>query len=55
MNRFAILKGAMVLGITLMRSLFDRKILIYRCPDCNLVVRLGTKYCSRCGVVFDWS
>ena len=54
MKKLAILHGAMRLGWLLIKSLFIRSTLIYRCPECNLVVRKATSTCVRCDTVLDW-
>ena len=29
--------------------------IIYRCPKCNEQLKVGTNYCSNCGVALEWA
>lgn len=31
------------------------KTIIYRCPKCNEQLKVGTNFCSNCGVALEWS
>jgi len=55
MKKIAILSGVFVLGCTLLKALFFRNTFIYRCPECNLVIRKNAFMCGRCDTLFDWS
>ena len=46
--------GAIVLGYFLLKAIFDSDANVYRCPNCNLVVRQGATKCSRCKTPFEW-
>jgi hypothetical protein len=32
----------------------EGKSIIYKCPKCNEVLKIGTNYCSNCGVALEW-
>lgn len=54
MRELAIVHGAMRLGWTLIKSIVIKDTLIYRCPDCWLVVKKKAPSCIRCGTLLDW-
>jgi len=54
-GEIAIISGAVILGGLLIKSLFDKKTNIHRCPTCNLVIMKGNPRCPRCGTILDWS
>ena len=54
MNHFGIFYGMTVLAWNLLKSLFRRDTLIYRCPECNLVIRKYDEKCFRCKEIIDW-
>lgn len=54
-GEIAIISGAVILGGLIIKSLFDKKTNIHRCPTCNLVIMKGNPRCPRCGTRLDWS
>ncbi len=40
--------GAIILGIVLLKAIFDPDTKIYRCPYCNLVITRNKQVCPRC-------
>ncbi len=32
----------------------EGKSIVYKCPKCNEVLKIGTNYCSNCGVALEW-
>lgn len=54
MKRFAIFYGAARLGWLLIKASCLIDVIIYRCPDCNLVVKYKTPNCIRCDASLDW-
>jgi hypothetical protein len=32
----------------------EGKSIIYKCPKCNEILKIGTNYCSNCGVALEW-
>lgn len=32
----------------------EGKSIIYKCPKCNEVLKIGSNYCSNCGVALEW-
>jgi rubrerythrin len=46
--------GAMTLGTTLLKSLFDKEAKVHRCPVCSLVVPKGADRCPRCKTPLRW-
>ena len=32
----------------------EGKSIVYRCPKCNETLKVGSKYCSGCGVALEW-
>ena len=55
MNRLSIFYGAGVLAYKLIKSIFYKNTLIYRCPKCNLCIGKDLAKCYRCGQELDWS
>jgi len=55
LGEIAIISGAAILGYLLIKSLFKRDTLIYRCPTCNLVVMNSASQCRRCGTILNWN
>ena len=53
-GKLAIVSGAVILGGLIIKSLFDKKTNIHRCPTCNLVIMKGRPRCPRCGTGLDW-
>jgi len=47
--------GGIILGLLLLKAIFDRNTRGYRCPGCNLVIGKYTNLCPRCGTVLDWT
>ena len=47
-NPFAIILGALTLGGVCLKALFNRNTMIYRCPECDLVLRANSSVCPRC-------
>jgi hypothetical protein len=29
--------------------------IVYKCPKCNEVLKIGANFCSNCGVALEWS
>ena len=54
MKKLAIIYGAVQLGYVLIKSLFYHNTVIYRCPECSLVLKRNVVSCIRCGTVLDW-
>lgn len=50
----AIAIGVGVLAWSLLKALFNPDVEVYRCPECNLVIRKYTDPCIRCGTELDW-
>jgi len=46
--------GALLLGLLLLKALFDPDTTVYRCPYCNLVIAKHTTPCPRCGNQVGW-
>jgi len=55
MRKLAILHGMFNLALVIFKSIFKRGVLIYKCPNCGLVLRKSNKSCMRCGILIDWS
>lgn len=55
LGEIAIISGAAILGATLVKALFKKDTLIYRCSTCNLVVMKGASRCRRCGLTWSIS
>ena len=53
-NNGAIIIGALILGLLLLKSIADRQTQVYRCPICSLVIRKNTEACPRCYTVLSW-
>jgi hypothetical protein len=53
-NNGAIVFGAVVLGLLLLKSIFDRNAQGYRCPVCSLFLQKDTQYCPRCHTELNW-
>jgi hypothetical protein len=32
----------------------EGKSIVYKCPKCNEILKIGTNYCSNCGVALEW-
>ncbi|UCE38374.1 MAG: hypothetical protein JSW00_03815 [Thermoplasmata archaeon] len=32
----------------------EGKSIIYKCPKCNELLKMGANYCSGCGVALEW-
>lgn len=47
-------KGMEALGETLIKSIFSGNRLIYRCSNCNLVLKTTWIECPRCGTHLNW-
>ncbi len=43
-----------ILGILLLKAIFDPDTEIYRCPYCSLVVKKDTSKCPRCHNQISW-
>jgi rubrerythrin len=54
-NIIGTLKGMYALTYTLLKSLFNKNTLIYRCPTCDLVIKNTWDECPRCEEIFDWN
>lgn len=46
--------GAVILGVALLKAIFDSDAKIYRCPYCNLVIAKNTIICPRCRRQISW-
>ena len=46
--------GAVILGVVLLKAIFDSDTKIYRCPYCNLVIRRNMTPCPRCRRPISW-
>lgn len=46
--------GAVILGVVLLKAIFDSDTKIYRCPYCNLVIAKNTTICPRCRQRISW-
>ena len=46
--------GALILGILLLRAIFDPNTNIYKCPTCGLVIARYTRICPRCRTQIVW-
>jgi len=46
--------AALVLGLLLLKAIFDPETEIYKCPNCNLTITQNTKKCRRCGQGISW-
>jgi uncharacterized C2H2 Zn-finger protein len=45
-----------ILGEEEMKEIKSREAkIVYKCPKCNDVLKVGTNYCSNCGVALEWS
>jgi len=53
-NNGAIIVGAFILGLVLLKSIVNHNTHGYRCPVCNLVIQKNTRMCSRCHTALDW-
>ena len=53
-NNAAIVLGAVILGLLLLKSIFNRNAQGYRCPICDLVIAKNTGFCPRCHTQLDW-
>ena len=53
-NDAAIVVGAVILGLLLLKSIVNRQSRGYRCPECGLVIRKNASPCPRCHTVLDW-
>lgn len=51
----AMIFGAIILGLLLLKGLFDSNTEIHRCPTCSLVITKGTTPCPRCRTNIAWS
>lgn len=46
--------AAVVLGVGLLKAVFDPDEKIYRCPTCNIVIRKNIKICPNCRTQLEW-
>jgi len=53
-NNGAIVLGAFILGLLLLKSIVNHNTQGYRCPVCNLFVQKNTQICPRCRTTLDW-
>jgi len=47
--------AAIILGLVILKSIFDPDTKIYRCPYCNLVLQKGKTKCPRCRNQVGWA
>ena len=47
--------GAIILGVLLLKAIFDPNTKVYRCPRCALVIQKGTLACPRCRTQLRWN
>ena len=53
-GKLAIVFGALVLGVVLLKAIFDKDEKVYRCPVCNLTLKKGETPCPRCKTHIKW-
>jgi len=46
--------GAILLGILLLKAIFDPDTNIYKCPKCGLTISENKAVCPRCGQGISW-
>jgi len=46
--------AAILLGLLLLKAIFDPDTKIYRCPNCNLTLQKNTRFCRRCNQEISW-
>jgi len=46
--------GALILGLLLLKAIFDPNTNIYKCPVCGLVIQRNTPACPRCRTQLAW-
>jgi hypothetical protein len=44
-----------ILGEEELKEISKETKIVYKCPKCNDVLKVGTNYCSNCGVALEWS
>ena len=47
--------GAAILGVVLLKAILDPETKIYRCPNCNLVIKPNRRNCPRCKINLKWA
>lgn len=47
--------GAIILGVLLLKAIFDPNTKVYKCPTCSLVIAKGTLVCPRCRTQLRWN
>jgi rubrerythrin len=46
--------GALLLGLLLLKAIFDPNTNIYKCPNCGLTIAKNTPVCPRCRTGLAW-